>query len=380
MIPNAKVYHITNIPLSGASPLDFFVPRSNNFITIKNSLSPNSASYPLYLAFDSNSFDSGDYIELDNNESYTAQSWGHFYLMSSAYTTSVADIILSKGGDQQEIQEIGEDPFTSFIYTGPGTAMFTSSATAGAKYQIDWGDGTVENLTANGSSIALNHTYGAGAFLARFKYFNPSAVTYLDFRNNNFSGSVPDVSRFPNLLQFYMSTNKLTGSIPDLGSRVTEFYCSSNQLSGQIPNLSRNINLKWFSCRTNQLTGQIPDLSSNVNLEVFLCNTNQLTGQIPNLSNNAKLIQFAANSNQLTGYTPSILPVTLTYFAVNINNLTKEAVDQILTDFTTNAANRPNSGMINVGGTGNATPTPAVKAACEAALKTAPKKWTITTN
>lgn len=313
MIPNAKVYHLTNIPLSGAAPLDFFVPRSNNFITIKNALSPDSASYPLYLAFDSNSYDSGDYISLDNNESYTAQSWGHFYLMSSAYTTSIADIILSKGGDQQETQEVGEDPFMSFIYTGPGVCMFTSSAESGAKYQIDWGDGTVENLTANGSTISLNHSYSAGRFLTRFKYYEPSKIINLDFRNNNFSGSVPNISRFPNIQNFSVFNNKLTGSIP-------------------------------------------------------------------NLDNNSKLSVFYVISNQLTGYTPSVLPITLTNFQAQNNLLPQSAVDQILTDFATNAANRPNVGVINLSGTGNAAPTAAVKAACETALKTAPFNWAITTN
>jgi hypothetical protein len=98
------------------------------------------------------------------------------------------------------------------------------------------------------------------------------------------------------------------------------------------------------------------------------------------LSNNTKLKYFNCSSNQLTGYTPSVLPITLTNFQAQNNLLSLEAVDQILTDFTTNAANRPNTGTINLAGTGNATPTAAVKAACEAALKTAPKVWSVITN
>jgi len=177
-------------------------------------------------------------------------------------------------------------------------------------------------------------------------------------------------------------TNQLTGSIPSLATntKLVGFYAHANQLTGSIPSLATNTELVNFSVHTNQLTGSIPSLATNTKLMTLYVYANQLTGSIPSLATNTKLVGFYADTNQLTGYTASTIATTCTTFRAEGNALSLAAVDQILTDFTDNAAARPLVGTINISGGTNAVPTPAVKAACLTALQTAPWAWTITTN
>ena len=236
------------------------------------------------------------------------------------------------------------------------TQSWTFAVKAGTKYIITWGDGGSDVLFGNGANQVVAHNYAAaGTYQIRFWIENQYA-----------------------LLHFRCNSNSLTGSIPSLDNNpaLQDFLCYSNSLSGSIPDLSSNPALAYFYCYSNSLTGSIPDLSNSPALVYFLCCSNSLSGTIPSLSSNPSLGYFHCYSNSLTGYTASTIAATCTNFQVQINALSLEAVDQILTDFTTGAAGRPAAGKINLSGGTNSPPTPAVKATCVSALP----GWTIDTN
>lgn len=159
-------------------------------------------------------------------------------------------------------------------------------------------------------------------------------------------------------------------------SALTTFYCNNNKLTGSIPNLSANTALVHFHCHINQLTGSIPSLSTNTSLSAFYCYSNQLTGSIPSLSANTNLTIFYCYNNQLTGWTGGTVSATLGNFQAQNNLLTQAAVDAILAAFVA-AGRTKGTRILNLGGTGNATPSTA-GLANKATLQS--RGWTVTTN
>jgi hypothetical protein len=127
---------------------------------------------------------------------------------------------------------------------------------------------------------------------------------------------------------------------------------------------------------SNGMSGSIPSLSTNTALTYLNCTSNQLTGSIPSLSTNTALTYLNCASNQLTGYAGGGVSITLGEFYAQNNLLTQAAVDAILADLV--AANRTTgTRVLNLGGTGNATPS-AGGLADKATLVS--RGWTVTTN
>lgn len=217
----------------------------------------------------------------------------------------------NRGGFRKYNSVVVDDPMQNFYFTTTDiTQNWIIAVTSGKKYWIDWGDGTVDSYTGSGGNQNPTHNYGgAGTYLITVRIENPLYLLRLDVNTNSLAGSVPD--------------------------------------------LIRNVNLIDFRCYDNGLSGSIPSLTSNTSLT---------TGYF--------------YTNNLTGYVASIIPTTCTIFDAADNALTLTAVDQILIDFTTAASGLGLSGTLDLSGGTNATPTPAIKAACESALP----GWTITTN
>ena len=159
-------------------------------------------------------------------------------------------------------------------------------------------------------------------------------------------------------------------------TKIQQIGWGNKNLFGQLPDLSALTALTAFYCQNNQLTGSIPSLSSNTALTTFYCNYNQLTGSIPSLSSNTALTAFICNTNQLTGYSGGGVTATLGNFWAQDNQLSQAAVDAILADFV--AANKTTgTRTLNLGGTGNATPS-AAGLADKSTLQS--RGWTVTTN
>jgi hypothetical protein len=155
---------------------------------------------------------------------------------------------------------------------------------------------------------------------------------------------------------------KITGFIPPLSTYtdLQVFHCDQNQVSGSIPSLSSNTALTDFLCHGNYITGYVPPLSTLVNLDRFNCGNNSLSGVIPDLSQNTKLATFRGYGNSFTGYAGTVVPKSLTNFALNSNSLPQSEVDKILIAFQNAQATIPrNTGALELGGVGNAAPSAA---------------------
>ena len=128
--------------------------------------------------------------------------------------------------------------------------------------------------------------------------------------------------------------------------------------------------------QSNALTGSIPSFATNTALTALFFNVNALTGSIPSFATNTAMTTFYCLTNQLTGYTGGGVSITLGDFQAQNNLLTQAAVDAILADFVT-ANKTTGTRTLNLGGTGNATPS-AAGLTDKATLQG--RGWTVTTN
>jgi len=243
--------------------------------------------------------------------------------------------------------DVSTDLFRVWSSITSVSLAFTESADAGGVWAA--GDGQ----TGTGTSFVK--TLAAAPDWVTLGATTPSRITIINWSSKSLFGQFMDISNLTALTQFFGHFNQLTGSIPDLSNNTAliQFYCYANQLTGSIPDLSNNTALIQFYCYANQLTGSIPDLSNNTALTFFLC-----------------------YSNQLTDYAGGSVSITLGNFQAQNNQLTEAAVDAILAAFV--AANKTTgTRVLNLGGTGNATPS-ATGLTDKATLQS--RGWTVTTN
>ena len=175
-----------------------------------------------------------------------------------------------------------------------------------------------------------------------------------------FTGNIPQLSSFPNLIEY-------TGSF--------------NNFSGEIPTLDYNPNIQRFlvggvnPANKGGLT-KINSLSGATSLQRFVASVNSLSGDLPYLGNNTALTDFEVQTNSLSGGTFGPVLSTLGNFNASSNILSQTAVNGILSSFA--AAGR-NSGtrVLNIGGSGNQAPSQAGIANKNILIS---RGWTVTTN
>lgn len=300
--------------------------------------------------------------------------------------TRVFLVTLSPDTTIINLEIVGSTPTKDVVFVGANGATVTKAVPSGVL--------TSYNVSGDGLTAPV-------AVVFPSDYIGDTGLTTLTYNNNNLAGSLPDISRNTELQVFGCQLCRFTGTVPDLSrnTKLTNYNVGSNQLTGRLPDLSSNTLLKYaffyinqftgsipdlsnntvleaFYCQANQLTGPIPDLSNNIALAFFNCRTNQLTGNIPDLSNNTALTEFYCHTNQITGYVGGTVSATLGRFEAQNNLLTQAAVDALLAAFV--AANKTTgTRILNLGGTGNATPS-ATGLADKATLVS--RGWTVTTN
>lgn len=226
------------------------------------------------------------------------------------------------------------------VSTNDLSPSISVTASVGATYSADWGDG-VDSFVGTGVSQTVSHTYSSGVNTFSISFDDASDIIVFNANNSFFKRFIQSPPRM------------FTGDMPDISGCVNlvQFGVEFHDFSGTISDLSSNIYLQTFSCgNNNSLSGSIPDLSNNTALTSFQCYWCNLSGAIPSLSNNTALTMFRCHYNNLTSYTPSTLSVTLTYFSADNNNLSQTDIDQILFDFNQNLISRPASGNIILDG------------------------------
>jgi hypothetical protein len=215
-------------------------------------------------------------------------------------------------------------------------------------------------------------------------FTNMPLLQELRLDNNDFTGSIPSLNSLTSLVTVRFNQNTgITGNIPSLSllTNLQSFYCIGCNMTGVIPPLVANTVLKDFRCDSQiaapKLNGSIPSLTTNTQLQFFYGYNNQFSGNIPDLSNNTTLFEFRVHNNQLTGWTGGTVSNTTGLFEAQDNLLTQAAVDAILAAFV--AANKTTgTRTLNLGGTGNASPTGGQFNANKVILEG--RGWTVTVN
>ena len=290
--------------------------------------------------------------------------------ITSAATAPQAAALSSLWGVTQKYFVGSSNTTTNFhnIVSSNGPYTLTYTGANGVTYSTNTNNVTT-NLAAQGLTAPIRVAYPIG--LA-----TDAALTAFYCYSNQLTGSIPSLTANTALTVFDCGGNQLTGSIPSLNTAMRVFTCGANQLTGSIPSLTANTALTSLSCGLNQLTGSIPSLTANTALMSFNCSGNQLTGSIPSLTANTALTVFYCYSNQLTGWTGGTVSATLGDFEAQNNLLTQAAVDAILAAFVA-AGRSTGTRVLNLGGTGNATPS-STGLTNKATLVS--RGWTVTTN
>jgi len=157
------------------------------------------------------------------------------------------------------------------------------------------------------SFIDMSETQISGTLPA--SYGDLQQLTHLNLQQINVNGSIPLSwwQSLTNLREWYMSSNRMTGTIPpDIANftMLTELDFEENEMSGPLPSeiglmaALRNINLG-----DNQFTGPIPtSIGMLEHLETFQVRRNRLNGTIPSefgLLTGLKILYLS--QNELTG-------------------------------------------------------------------------------
>nr|XP_028957623.1 probable LRR receptor-like serine/threonine-protein kinase At3g47570 [Malus domestica] len=156
-------------------------------------------------------------------------------------------------------------------------------------------------------------------------------LTYLSLGENYLNGTIPpSIYNLSSITVISVLLNELHGTLPPgLGHTIfpnlQEFYFSSNQFSGPIPNsISNASSLSLFSILFNEFTGKVPSLARLSNLYLLTLAKNSLGNDeegdldfISSLVNCTKLTYFTFNYNNFGG----VLPESISNLSTELNLL-----------------------------------------------------------
>ncbi|XP_044507769.1 probable LRR receptor-like serine/threonine-protein kinase At3g47570 isoform X2 [Mangifera indica] len=160
--------------------------------------------------------------------------------------------------------------------------------------------------------LSIQNSYLTGTIPSLI--FNLSSLMYMELWKNSLTGRLSEnmCQHLPNLEELDMSSNHLTGPIPNsLGQcrMLSMLALSDNLFKEHIPREIGNLTLiKFLNLDSNKLTGGIPnEIGMLHNLEHLILSSNQLVGPIPaSVFNISTMEELALYRNQLYGILPSI--------------------------------------------------------------------------
>lgn len=290
---------------------------------------------------------------------------------SDAQKAALAPLL--RGSQQLFIGLVNSSPVNNLrCYTGGATTVLTFIGSNAVTTTLE--------LSANSdSSIDL---MAAGLTLPALLLIPQSAAATLQdlrFFGNPIEGSFGVLAACPNLRHVFVYATQCRAFPWDLTLTplLVTLHVGGQLLSGsRCPNISNLTYLAQVYVYSCGLVGPMPPLPAA--LTVFSAAGNDFTGNIQNLSANAALGYYGVTGSQLSGWVGGSVSATVATFLANDNFLPQSAVDGLLAAFV--AAGRTSASgtcVLNLGGTGNATPS-AAGLANKATLQA--RGWTVTTN
>ncbi|KAF3447714.1 hypothetical protein FNV43_RR08417 [Rhamnella rubrinervis] len=145
----------------------------------------------------------------------------------------------------------------------------------------------------------------------------PPSASYIDFSNNSFSSSIPNVigDSLSGATFFSHSKNSLTGVLPHSICNVSCLQVldlSDNRRSGRIPECLSTMTLGVLNLQRNNFSGSIPDaFQDNCVLQTLAVNGNSIEGKIPRSLANCKALEVLdLGNNKMIDHFPCFLKNT----------------------------------------------------------------------
>ena len=184
--------------------------------------------------------------------------------------------------------------------------------------------------------------------------FTPALQNLLYRSRGRTTGAIPNLSVCSNLRYLNLYNNAFSSGTPNLQSSLNINYVnlSYNKLSGQIPAYRNLSNLNQLYLHNNKYTG-LSEFTNLPNLRYFYCH-NQFTdgapgisGQIPDFSSCPRMYYLIMYNNSFTSYdTGSFASLyQLKYLDISNNNLSAQALEQIIDDLYSNYSTTPRGGV-----------------------------------
>ena len=158
-----------------------------------------------------------------------------------------------------------------------------------------------------------------------------SHLRYLNLYYNAFSSGTPNLQSSLNINYVNLSYNKLSGQIPAFRnlSNLSQLYLHNNKYTG-LSEFSNLPNLRYFYCH-NQFTDGAPGIS----------------GQIPDFSSCPRMYYLIMYNNSFTSYKTGAFEslYQLKYLDISNNELSSQALEQIIEDLYSNYTTTPRGGV-----------------------------------
>ncbi|KAK1394258.1 hypothetical protein POM88_013314 [Heracleum sosnowskyi] len=154
------------------------------------------------------------------------------------------------------------------------------------------------------SSLELRENQLQGVVPNSFR--NLSSLQYIDFSSNRLTGNLQDLLNVfaeDTLEVLKIRDNQITGSLPDLTqfSSLLDLDVASNKLNGYLPKrFEHNSVLFSLDLSYNSLTGSLPNFRGFSSLYDLYLNDNNFFGSLPDFTGCSSLYSLVLRGNQFT--------------------------------------------------------------------------------
>lgn len=211
-------------------------------------------------------------------------------------------------------------------------------------------------------------------------FSNLSNLSYLQYYSyGRTGGAVPNLGGCTNLSSLYLSNNAFTGSLPSLNalSKLSNVYLNHNNFTGTVPVYKNLGNLVRLYIHNNKLES-LSKFNNLPSLRYFYAHNNLMEGAIPSFADCPNLYYLILFNNKFTTYTQGSFSTlySINYIDLSGNDLTMQAVDDILADLLINY-NVVSRGNVTINLRGNSIPSEQGQEDVEILRS---KGWSVTTS